>query len=113
MRQFLVLAVCATSAIAGSPVLAEEAFIGRWATTAQTCGTRGGDSPANSALVATDTSLWWYDGYCRIGKMYKAKAVYVQAHCDGKDVSVMLDAMGDRLKVSWAGGKAEELQRCK
>ncbi len=45
----------------------------------------GGDSAANSALVATDTSLWWFDGFCRIGKMYKATAVYVQAHCGGKD----------------------------
>ena len=55
----------------------------------------GGDSAATSALVATDTSLWWFDGYCRIGKMYKAKAVYVQAHCGGKgDVPVTLDAAG-------------------
>src|ERR1700748_442393 len=113
MRQFLVLAVCAASAIAGSPVSAEEAFIGRWATTAQTCGTRGGDSPANSALVATDTSLWWYDGYCRIGKMYKAKPVYVQAHCGAKgDVAVTLDAQGNRMRVTWGKAKPEDLKRC-
>ena len=48
-----------------------------------------------AALVATDTSLWWFDGYCRIGKMYKAKAVYVQAHCGVEgDVPVTLDADG-------------------
>ncbi len=50
----------------------------------RSAASHGGDSAATSALVATDTSLWWFDGYCRIGKMYKAKAVYVQAHCGGK-----------------------------
>jgi hypothetical protein len=95
------------------PALAEEAFIGRWAATTESCGTRGGNSPANSALVATDNSLWWYDGYCRIGKMYKAKAVYVQAHCGAKgDVAVTLDAQGNRMRVTWGKAKPEELRRC-
>ena len=67
---------------------------------------------ATAALVATDTSLWWFEGYCRIGKMYKAKAVYVQAHCGGNDVGVTLDAQGNRMRVTWGKGKAEELQRC-
>ena len=58
----------------------------------------GGDTAQTAALVATDTSLWWFDGYCRIGKMYKAKAVYVQAHCGGKDVPVTLDAEGNRMR---------------
>jgi hypothetical protein len=95
-----------------APAFASEAFVGRWAVKPEVCGSRGGDTSATSALVATDTSLWWYDGYCSIGKMYKAKAVYVQAHCDGKDVAVTLDATGDRLRVIWAG-KAQELKRCK
>ena len=74
----------------------------------------GGDTPRTAALVATDTSLSWFEGYCRIGKMYKAKAVYVQAHCGGKDVPVTLDAQGDRhAQVTWSRAKAEELQRCK
>src|SRR5262245_10498768 len=95
---------CAVSAAAvcsvfASPVFAAEAFVGRWAVKPEVCGNRGGDTPATSALVATDTSLWWYDGYCSIGKMYKAKAVYVQAHCGSKgDVSVTLDVTGDRMK---------------
>jgi hypothetical protein len=39
--------------------------------------------------------------------MYKAKAVYVQAHCGTKDVPVTLDAQGvtsDR--------KVEDMKRC-
>jgi hypothetical protein len=109
----LVFAVCALSAAGVSSGLAAEAFVGRWAVKAEVCGVRGGDTPQTSALVATDTSLWWFDGYCRIGKMYKAKAVYVQAHCDGKgDVPVTLDVQGDRMKVSWNRAKPEEMRRC-
>ena len=80
-------------------------FIGRWAAKPELCSTHGGDTAATSALVATDTSLWWFEGYCRIGKMYKAKAVYVQAHCGGNDVGVTLDAQGNRMRVTW--GKAQ------
>src|SRR5689334_5449274 len=95
----LVLVACAFGAglpgvVFVSPVSAAEQFVGRWAVNEQVCGTMGGGNSAkNSALVATDTTLWWYDGHCRIGKMYKLKAVYVQAHCGTKgDVSVTLDA---------------------
>ena len=108
-----VLAACALGVSLAFPASAAEQFVGRWAVTPEVCSTRGGDTSRNSALVATDTSLWWYDGYCRIGKMYKLKAVYVQAHCGSKgDVSVTLDAQGDRMKVTW-DKKVEELRRCK
>ena len=104
------LAVGAIGVLASS-ALAQEAFVGRWAVNPQMCSGRG-DTAETSALVATDSSLWWFDGYCRIGKMYKAKAVYVQAHCFGKgDVPVTLDAKGDRMRVTW-DRKAEELKRC-
>src|ERR1044072_6495670 len=89
--------------------LAAESLVGRWAVKPEICSTRGGDTPATSALVATDNSLWWFDGYCSIGKMYKAKAVYVQAHCGAKDVPVTLDADGNRMRVTWGGTKSEEL----
>ena len=112
MLRFPVLAACAIGTVAVSSASATEAFVGRWAAKAEVCSTHGGDNAANSALVATDTSLWWFEGYCRIGKMYKAKAVYVQAHCGGNDVGVTLDAQGNRMKVTWGKGKAEELQRC-
>jgi len=108
-----VLAACALSAGLVSPVSAAEQFVGRWAVTPEVCGAMGGDTARNSALVATDTSLSWFDGYCRIGKMYKAHAVYVQAHCGSKgDVPVTLDAKGDRMKITW-DKKVEELRRCK
>ena len=80
MLRLSALAACAIGAVAMSSASATEAFIGRWAAKPEVCSARGGDTAANSALVATDTSLWWFDGYCRIGKMYKAKAVYVQRH---------------------------------
>jgi hypothetical protein len=110
MRRILVLLACTAGTLSACPVLAEEAFVGRWAATPSVCAMRGGNSPA---LVATDTSLWWFDGYCRIGKMYKAKAVYVQVHCGSKgDVPVTLDAQGNRMRVTWGKGKPEDLKRC-
>jgi len=112
MLRLPLLAACAIGMIAASSASATEAFIGRWAAKPEVCSARGGDNAANSALVATDTSLWWFDGYCRIGKMYKAKAVYLQAHCGGNDVAVTLDAQGNRMRVTWGKAKAEELQRC-
>ena len=112
MLRFPVLAACAIGAVAVSSASATEAFVGRWAPKPELCSTHGGDTAANAALVATDTSLWWFEGYCRIGKMYKAKAVYVQAHCGGNDVAVMLDAQGNRMRVTWGKAKTEELQRC-
>jgi hypothetical protein len=108
----IVLAACVIVAAMTPSALAQEPFIGRWAAKPEICGNRGGDSAANSALVATDNSLWWFDGHCRIGKMYKAKAVYVQVHCGGKDVPVTLDAQGNRMRVTWGGAKPAELLRC-
>ncbi|MSP47011.1 MAG: hypothetical protein EXQ83_14475 [Xanthobacteraceae bacterium] len=107
----LLWATCAISAAGVSCALAAEPFIGRWAVKPEAC--RGQDDTAQTAaLVATDTLLWWFDGYCRIGKMYKAKAVYVQVHCGAKDVPVTLDAQGDCMRVNWGTAKAEELKRC-
>jgi hypothetical protein len=111
--KYAVLAACALGTGFVSPAFAAEQFVGRWAVTSEVCSTRGGDNSRNSALVATDTSPWWFDGYCRIGKIYKVKAVYVQAHCGSRgDVAVTLDANGDRMKVTW-DKKVEELRRCK
>jgi hypothetical protein len=110
--KFRLFAVCAMSAVTVSSALAQEQFVGRWAVNPEMCNGHG-DSAATASLVATDTSLWWFDGYCRIGKMYKARAVYVQAHCLGKgDVPVTLDAEGNRMKVTWGKAKPEELKRC-
>ena len=96
-----------------APAFASEAFVGRWAMKPEVCSARGGETPESTALVATDKSLWWYDGYCSIGKMYKTKAVYVQAHCWNKgDVPVTLDVTGDRMKITWNRGKTEDLHRC-
>lgn len=109
----LLLAVGALSALAAS-AHAVEPFVGRWAISPQVCSGNG-NSARTAALVATDTTLWWYAGFCRIGKMYKlGYAVYVQAHCGSAgDVPVTLDARGDRMRVSWNRGKYEELRRCK
>ena len=112
MLQRLVMAACAMSAVMVSSAWATEAFVGRWAVKPEACSMHGGDSAQTSALVATDTSLWWFEGYCRIGKMYKAKAVYVQAHCSSGDVSVTLDAASNGMRVTWGRAKPEELKRC-
>ena len=110
LHRLLLAAFAACSASA--PALATEQFVGRWAVNTETCSGRG-DTPQTSALVATDTTLWWFDGYCRIGKMYKAQAVYVQAHCSGKgDVPVTLDAKGDRMRVTWNRNTVQDLKRC-
>jgi hypothetical protein len=114
MTPRLLLAVTMSAALA-SPAPAQEAYVGRWAISAEMCSGNG-DTPATSALVATASWLWWFDGYCRIAKMYKAKAVYVQANCSGKgDVPVTLDALdaqGDRMRITW-DRKVEELKRCR
>ena len=110
----LLVATCALGAGMVSSAHAVEAFIGRWAVTAQACF-GGGSTAATAPLVATDSALSWIDGYCPIGKMYKAgKAVYLQVHCGAKgDVPVTLDAVGDRMRVSWNRARTEEMQRCK
>jgi len=113
MKRRVLLAACAIGGVMASSAHAAEPFVGRWAAKPEVCSSHGGDSAATSALVATANSLWWFDGYCSIGKMYKAKAVYVQAHCGAKgDVPVTLDAQGDRMKITW-DRKVEELRRCK
>ena len=112
MPRLSVLMACAIGTVAGSSASATEAFIGRWAAKPEVCSAYGGSTAATSALVATDTSLSWFEGLCRIGKMYKAKAVYVQVHCGDNDVAVTLDAQGNRMRVTWGKAKAEELQRC-
>jgi hypothetical protein len=84
MLRLSVLVACAIGAVAVSSASGDgglSSAAGR--RNPRSASARGGDNAANSALVATDTSLWWFEGYCRIGKMYKAKAVYVQAHCGG------------------------------
>ena len=111
MLRLLFLAGTISAAMA-STAFATEPFVGRWAVNTEACSSRGGSNAATSALVATDTSLWWFDGFCRIGKMYKAKAVYVQAHCGANDVSVTLDAQGNSMRVTWGKAKSEELKRC-
>ena len=108
-----VLAACALSVGLVSSASAAEQFVGRWAVKPEVCDSQGGDTVQTAALVATDTSLSWFDGYCRIGKMYKVRAVHVQVHCGAKgDVPVTLDAKGDRMKITW-DKKFEELRRCK
>jgi len=108
----VLVAACAAAVVIASSAIAQEAFVGRWAVNAEMCSGHG-DTAVTSALVATDTSLWWFDGYCRIGKMYKTKAFYVQAHCGAKDVPVTMDAQGDRMRVTWDRTKVEDLKRCR
>ena len=96
---------------------AEEAFIGRWAIDPAGCTTEG-DTASTAPLYATSTSVRWFVSSCRIGKMYKiGQAVHLQAHCsnEGKVSStpITLEARGDRMRVTWAGVKVEEMRRCK
>jgi hypothetical protein len=112
MSRRLLMAVCAIGAAWVQSARAAEQFVGRWAIKPDVCASHSGSTAATSALVATDTSLSWFDGHCRIGKMYKAKVVYVQVHCSGNDVPVTLDAAGNRMRVTWGRAKPEELVRC-
>jgi hypothetical protein len=97
-----------------SPAVAVEPFVGRWAVSPDACTGRG-DTPASAVLVTTDTTLSWFAGYCRIGKMYKAgDSVYLLVHCGSEgDVPVTLTAHGDRMKVIWNRAKPADLRRCK
>jgi hypothetical protein len=114
MIRWRLILVFLWSAAAMASAQAAEPFLGRWAVNPDVCALSGGTTPHTSALVATRVSLWWFDGYCRIGKIYKAGAVYVQARCDRKgDVPVTLDVRGDRMRVSWNRAKPEDLYRCR
>jgi hypothetical protein len=100
------LAVGAGLAAAGEP------FVGRWASSTDACVGRG-DKPANAVLAATDTTLSWFVGDCRIGKIYKVgTAAYLLVHCGAADVPVTLAPQGDRMKVTWNRAKAIDLKRC-
>ena len=69
----------AAAAAAVCSASAAEPWVGRWAVNQSACGI-GGNTPATAALVANDTSLKWYSGHCRIGKMYKlGQTAYIQA----------------------------------
>jgi hypothetical protein len=112
MMKCIIFTAFTIGAVMTSPALSQEAFVGRWAVTPEVCSGRG-DTPMTSALVATDTSLSWFDANCRIGKMYKARAFYVQTHCGAKgDVAVTLDDTGDRMQVTWDRTKMYMLKRC-
>jgi hypothetical protein len=97
-----------------APAISAEAWVGRWAVHPSACGF-GGNSRTTAALVVNDTSLNWFSGPCRIGKMYKlGHTAYIQARCvDNNDVPVSLEPRGDRLRVTWNRGKAEDLLRCR
>ena len=106
----------AAAAAAGwsCPAHAAELWVGRWAISQSACRI-GGSTPATAALVVNDTSLNWYSGHCRIAKMYKlGQAAYIQARCwDSSEVPITLEPRGERLRVTWAGAKDQDLQRCK
>jgi hypothetical protein len=96
-----------------SSAFAAEPWVGRWAVSPSACGI-GGSTPMTAALVVNDTSLNWYSGHCRIGKMYKlGQAAYIEARCFDASVPVTLEPRGDRMRVTWNRAKAENLQRCK
>ena len=106
---------CAVALVTTVPANAAEPFVGRWALTPEACSGRG-STAATAVLVAGDTTVQWFaGGSCRMHKIYKlGQTIYAQALCaDGKNIPITLDARGDRMKVIWAGGKPEELQRCK
>jgi hypothetical protein len=107
-------AVSTVGAALASSAHAAEPFLGRWAVTPAACYGQG-DTAASAPLIATATWLTWFDGHCRIGKMYKAgETVYLQVHCSTKgDVPVTLNASSDRIRVIWGGAKFEEMKRCK
>jgi hypothetical protein len=99
------LAACAGQAAAADPFVA---------VSAEGCTGRG-DTPVTAVLAASDTTLSWFAGHCRIGKMYKVgTAAYLLVHCGGDgDVPVTLAPHGDRMKVTWKRARTVDLQRCK
>ena len=110
----LLLIATGLAAACVNPAAAAEPFVGRWAVSANGCTGRG-DTPVTAVLAASDTTLSWFAGNCRIGKMYKVgTAAYLLVHCGGDgDVPVTLAPQGDRMKVTWNRARAVDLQRCK
>jgi hypothetical protein len=110
MPRLLVIVMVLAASTGRAP--AAEPFVGRWASTIDACTGRG-DTPATAVLAATDTTLSWFAGHCRIGKIYKVgTAAYLLAHCGDADVPVTLAPQGERLKVTWNCARPVDLQRC-
>lgn len=108
---------CLFAVAAMSKAQAAEPYIGRW--TIDPAGCRvDGDTSSTAPMYVTSTTVKWFVADCTIGKMYKVgQAVHIQARCsnEGKIVStpISLEPRGDRMRVTWNGGKAQDMQRCK
>ena len=89
---------------------------GRWGASEAACSAWSGSTAADTALMVTSYAVVWYDGFCRIGRMYKTgKAVHMEAHCwnqGDRATPVTLEASGNRMKASWNRGPATLLKRC-
>ena len=111
MLRRLVLAACAIGAAWVPSALRRPSLRRPLGGQAPRSASHGGDTPRPRRSLPPTPRCRGSRATCRIGKMYKAKAVYVQAHCGSKDVPVTLDAQGDRMRVTW-DRKVEDLKRC-
>jgi hypothetical protein len=112
-----VLALSLAPVLAG-PARAQDATFGRWGANDAACSSWNGSTAADSALMVSTYAILWYQGYCRVGRMYKTdKAVHIEAHCwsnsEDRSTPVTLEPMaGDRLKAVWNRGTPAMLKRC-
>lgn len=110
------LALLALTMATGPSHAAEDETRGRWGASEAACSAWAGSTAADTALMVTSYAVVWYDGFCRIGRMYKTgKAVHMEAHCwnqGDRPTPVTLEASGNRMKASWNRGPATLLKRC-
>lgn len=99
------------------PVWAQESILGRWGLNETACSSWSGSTAQDSALMVSTYAILWYQGYCRVGRMYKTdKALHIEAHCwqsgEDRSIPVTLERVGDRLKAVWNRGPVNMLKRC-
>jgi hypothetical protein len=115
MQFHLRLAALATTTTLAMPALAAAPYDGRWAANAVICPD---EVSPTAPVTVTSHLLSWTGVQCVVGASYLVKdAWHVNARCWGEgmvsDVPIRLQVLrGDRLVLSWAKARPEELRRC-
>lgn len=103
---------------AALPAHAQDGTLGRWAANDAACSSWSGSTAADTAMTVSTYAIVWYQGFCRVGRMYKTdKGTHIEAQCwnssEDRSTPVTLQPMpGDKLKATWNRGAPALLKRC-
>jgi hypothetical protein len=115
MRFHRVLSGLTVTAALAVPALAAAPYDGRWAASPVVCSD---EASPTAPVTVTSHALSWTGVQCVVGASYLVKdGWHVNAKCWGEgmvsDVPIKMSvSRGDRLVLSWAKARPEELRRC-